>query len=110
MGFFNTLICTMPCPACGVTGERRVQFKYGYTRQIEYRVGEILSWDGPEVGVQVAGTTATCGVVEDCPACGVGGQDVVIAFDNDRFLGVVDDPVRAAALRRARWEDSRRGD
>jgi hypothetical protein len=51
-----------------------VQFKYGNTWQLHYKVGEELQWGGNDVGEQGRSDVVVDGIVEtQCSNCGYGG-------------------------------------
>ena len=85
MGAYNTVVLPNDeqCPRCGSVIRRRVQFKYGDTRQHDYVVGDRLLWGGDDVGIP-ATLVKVLGYPEDCPVCGydLGGVfDIIIHGD-----------------------------
>ena len=71
MSSFNVLIANIKCPNCENTYEGRVQFKYGDTWQLEYRIGDKLKWGGNEIGKPSAKKVKVYGILESdtCPVC-----------------------------------------
>lgn len=71
MGLFNTLITEIPCPDCKKKHEARVQYKFGNTRQLKYRVGDTITWGGNDVGTPDLNEVKVYGIIESetCPFC-----------------------------------------
>ena len=44
MGLFNNLQVEAACRRCGTLVPRCLQFKYGYCRLYDYRVGDEVGW------------------------------------------------------------------
>ena len=44
---FNTLYYDLKCPNCGSAVESGIGFRAGVLRQASYKIGDKLSWDGP---------------------------------------------------------------
>ncbi|OQP44230.1 hypothetical protein A4H97_33290 [Niastella yeongjuensis] len=84
MGFYNVLITEMVCPNCGVSSPVRIQYKYGSTRQFEYRVGDTIPWEGNNIGNPELTNVKAYGIAESttCPSC---NQDK-IPEDYDVFI------------------------
>lgn len=85
MSAYNTVVLAAEeqCPRCGSLIRRRVQFKYGDTRQHDYAIGDHIRWGGNEVG-RPASLVRALGYPEDCPVCGydLGGvYDVILRRD-----------------------------
>ncbi|MGH9155738.1 MAG: hypothetical protein ACRD1K_07905 [Acidimicrobiales bacterium] len=74
------------CPNCGETSEKRIQFAYGDTWQLEYQVGERLGWGGNDKGVPGAARVIVRGFAEDCADCG-SGEEFDILVENDVLMG-----------------------
>ena len=64
MGAFNVVFVNWVDPGSGRTLELDVQFKYGATRQHEYRVGDVLRWGHNEIGRQDAKRVVVDGCVD----------------------------------------------
>lgn len=92
MGFFNELITKVECSNCNKFYEVRIQFKFGATRQLEYRVGDKIIWGFNEVGksdivkVKVYGTLGD----EECPICHNSNQnnEFDIYLEKDIITGI----------------------
>lgn len=72
MGFFNTLFAEIPCPDCGKKHEARIQFKFGHTRQLQYRIGDTITWmGGNDIGSPDLNEVKAYGIIESqtCPFC-----------------------------------------
>jgi hypothetical protein len=91
MSAYNTVVLPADeqCPHCGSVIRRRVQFKYGDTRQHDYAVGDRLSWGGNDIG-RPATLVKVLGYPEDCPVC---GQDLGGVFDVIVRSNVIEDVV-----------------
>ena len=50
MGAFNEVEGDAVCSHCGLNARFVVQFKYGDTWQLEYRLGDKLRWGGNDEG------------------------------------------------------------
>jgi hypothetical protein len=96
MGAFNTLGCDLTCPRCGWRGEMEVEFRLGLRDQIDYRLGDAITWAGggrrkplrrPEGGNEEAE-----GYVE-CPRCEK-ALWVTIGIRSDIIATVEVDPTR----------------
>ncbi|WP_341839144.1 hypothetical protein [Chitinophaga caseinilytica] len=80
MGAFNILHAQIPCPACGKQTDVRIQFKFGDTWQLEYKIGDRIGWGGNATGkpglpnVKVSGSLETT-VCDTCSA----------SFERDEF-------------------------
>ncbi len=92
MGLFNTVGIERVCPNCGNLVEFKVQFKYGYVRDHEYRIGDRLQWgrdfpDKPyayrgDVGKPGTRQVVVDGIAEGCPVCGYSyGPDGVLDYE-----------------------------
>jgi hypothetical protein len=91
MSAYNTVVLPVGevCPRCGSLIKRRVQFKYGDTWQLEYAVGDRISWGGNDVGVP-ATLVKVLGYPENCPVC---GYDLGGVFDVIVGSGIIEDVV-----------------
>jgi hypothetical protein len=72
MGFFNTLILDIECPNCGEKNEARIQFKYGKTWQLKYKLGDTIIWSGKDIGSPNLTNVKAYGIIEStvCTFCG----------------------------------------
>ncbi|MBZ5858558.1 hypothetical protein [Flavihumibacter profundi] len=71
MSSFNILIAEIACPSCGNKSQVRIQFKFGNTWQLKYRVGDIITWGGNDTGSPNLGQVKVYGIIESstCPFC-----------------------------------------
>ncbi|NML40135.1 hypothetical protein HHL17_23250 [Chitinophaga sp. G-6-1-13] len=71
MGAYNLLIVNVQCPNCKNTYEAKIQFKYGDTWQLQYRLGDKLKWGGNDIGVPGWPCVKVYGILETdiCPVC-----------------------------------------
>jgi len=71
MGFFNELIVSVQCSNCNHFYEARIQFKFGATRQLEYKIGDKIIWGFNEIGKSEMTEVKVYGVLDDdaCPIC-----------------------------------------
>jgi len=71
MGFFNELISKVQCSNCKTFYEARIQFKFGATRQLEYKIGDKIIWGFNEVGKPGITKAKVYGILgdEECPIC-----------------------------------------
>ena len=71
MGFFNELITKIECSNCHNFYEARIQFKFGATRQLEYRLGDEVIWGFNEIGIPEVTKVKVYGILgdEECPIC-----------------------------------------
>lgn len=72
MGAYNLLISNYECSNCRKTFEMSIQFKYGDTWQIKYRLGDVLRWGGNDIGASSNKKVEVYGIAENsvCPQCG----------------------------------------
>ena len=65
------LNANIKCSKCDNIYEGRVQFKYGHTRQLEYKIGDKLQWGGNDIGESGAKKVKVYGILESdqCPRC-----------------------------------------
>jgi hypothetical protein len=88
MGAFNTVRATAVCPSCEDAVPVVVQFKYGNTRQFEYKLGDELCWGGNQIGTPGKRRVVLEGVVENsCAVCGADREWSIYLFvENDRLV------------------------
>jgi hypothetical protein len=72
MGAYNTLITDIQCHNCHRFYQAKVQFKFGDTCQIEYKVSDKIAWGGNDIGKSGLPKVKAYGVAESsiCPYCG----------------------------------------
>jgi hypothetical protein len=71
MGAYNTVSFEWRDPTTNTVRSLRAQFKYGSTWQDEYRVGDVVSWGGNDVGDRSAKRVVVDAVLDDEPVGGV---------------------------------------
>ncbi|QEH41133.1 hypothetical protein [Chitinophaga sp. XS-30] len=71
MGSFNILLAEIPCTSCGNKYEGKIQFKFGNTWQLRYRIGDVVKWGGNDIGVPGLLKVKVYGILESdiCPVC-----------------------------------------
>ena len=89
MGAFNTVRGETRCPSCGVRGEFEVQFKYGDTWQLEYRIGDELKWGGNDKGTRNAKKVAIEGIGGPCPNCGKDMLEFDVILENNVLMELI---------------------
>lgn len=100
MGLFNTLLVDAICINCSSEITLPIQFKYGFARQLQYRLGDSLDWRSKDeekpwlvanelgnVGSSEFRNVIASGIAEDCPHC---GQQ---ALENEDLYVVIKDNV-----------------
>lgn len=74
MGSFNTLIIDITCNNCQTSHEIKIQFKYGLTWQLYFRIGDPIQWHGRyDIGTSGTEKVKVYGIRESdpiCPHCG----------------------------------------
>lgn len=90
MGAFNTVIAPAACPSCGCEVPTVVQFKYGNTNQLVYRIGDTIGWAGNDIGRPGRSSVVVDGIAETpCPKCGHSGpRDFYVYIQADRIVAV----------------------
>jgi hypothetical protein len=58
------------CPHCHSMIRRTIQFAYGDTRLVDYRLGQCLQWGGNDVGERGHRRVRVSGFAESCAVCG----------------------------------------
>ena len=88
MGAFNTLQAECVCPACKKAGLFTIQFKYGHTWQLAYRIGDEVRWGGNDIGIRQATDVRVYGICEPCSHCGVDAAECSIILHNNVIVRV----------------------
>ncbi|SFM73717.1 hypothetical protein SAMN05428949_0614 [Chitinophaga sp. YR627] len=74
MGAYNILITDITCSYCNTSHEVKVQFKYGLTWQLDFRIGERIQWETRyDIGTPGTEKVKVYGIRESdpvCPHCG----------------------------------------
>lgn len=87
MSAFNILICEQRCANCGQAVEARLQFKYGDTWQLEYRIGDRLSWGGNAIGRPNMRSVVLNAAADNCPQCKYDiSEDFEIFLEDDTIV------------------------
>lgn len=75
MSSFNILIAEIACPNCGEKSQARIQFKFGNTWQLEYRIRDTITWGGNDIGDPILSKAKVYGIIESsvCPFCNKSG-------------------------------------
>lgn len=87
MALFNTLIAAVACPSCGAEHDRRVQYRYGRTWQLETHLGDEVEWGVGAVGEAGHNEVIVAGWIDSCPSCSFEG-DCEVVVRNDLLVGV----------------------
>lgn len=71
MSAFNILTAELQCYNCKVFYNSRIQFKFGDTWQIEYKIGDKIKWGGNDIGRPGLKEVKVYGILEsnNCPSC-----------------------------------------
>lgn len=71
MGSFNLLFANVRCSNCQNTYVGNIQFKYGDTWQLEYKIGDKVKWGGNDIGRPNITKAIVYGILENdlCPIC-----------------------------------------
>src|SRR5690349_13085677 len=71
MGSFNVLITEITCPSCEKKSHAQIQFKFGNTWQLEYKIGDTITWEGNDIGSPNLGRVKVYGIIEStiCAFC-----------------------------------------
>ena len=87
MGTFNTLHTNIICENCGRQYPTRIQFSYGNTWLLDYKIGDKITWGGNDTGIPDLPKVKAYGSVEStlCPFCNYESPndqyDVIIEHD-----------------------------
>lgn len=96
MGAYNQVKASVLCPNCLNAVEVDVQFKYGNTNGICYKVGDEIVWGGNEIGVSQAGEVLIEGEAVLCPLCGYEGEwPTLLRIRDNVIIGVSTQPLRS---------------
>jgi hypothetical protein len=71
MGSYNILIADIKCSNCNASYEGKIQFRYGNTVQLKYRIGDKVEWGGNQIGNPNERKVKVYGILESeqCPVC-----------------------------------------
>jgi len=72
MSSFNILTTEIECMNCGMKQLIRIQFKFGNTWQLSYKIGDTISWGGNDFGKPNLHRVKAYGIAEStiCSFCG----------------------------------------
>jgi hypothetical protein len=84
MGAFNVLLVRTRCASCGEEADLHLQFKYGDTWQMEYKLGDKLRWGGNDIGTSGPRRVVLDAPAEPCPNCGF-QEDFEIFVESGRL-------------------------
>jgi len=92
MSAFNILNSEIKCSECTSTYIGKVQFKFGDTWQLEYKIGDRIKWGGNDIGKPGILKIKVYGVLEidECPVCGKENlnNEFDINIENDIIIGI----------------------
>lgn len=88
MGLFNILEADATCPVCRKSVPFRIQFKYGATRQHEYKLGDMLHWRWNVVGEPDCKRVLVEAIGGPCINCGADYIEFDIILEHDRLDSV----------------------
>jgi hypothetical protein len=91
MGSYNVVEdVAATCPRCGAGVSVGVQFKFGGTWQHRYVIGDVLRWDGNNIGRPGRSRVVVDGVSDSaCPVCGYDDDwDFYVFVEHDRIARV----------------------
>jgi hypothetical protein len=71
MSAYNVLTTEIACPNCGVISTIQIQYKYGNTAQLKYKIGDTIAWGGNDIGSPELTNVKANGFAEStiCPTC-----------------------------------------
>jgi hypothetical protein len=86
MGAFNTVEISGTCPCCKNEVSLEVQFKYGDTYQHHYKLDDVITWGGNDIGKPGRSRVVVDGMA-GCPACDC-DLDYEVWLEKDRIVAV----------------------
>ena len=86
MGAFNTVETSGTCPCCKQAVNLEVQFKYGNTYQHHYKIGDVITWGGNDIG-KPGRTRVVVDGVAVCPDCDC-DVDYEVWLEKDKIVDV----------------------
>jgi hypothetical protein len=89
MGAFNTVEIRGTCPCCKKEVNLEVQFKYGDTYQYDYKLGDVITWGGNDIGKPGRSRVVVDGAAgcPNCPGCDF-DLDYEVWLEKDRIVAV----------------------
>jgi len=88
MSAYNVLVANCACPNCGKSEKFFVQFKYGNTWQLNYRIGDKITWGGNDIGSPNARRIRIEGIGGPCTYCGLDNIEFDIFTQLDEIVEV----------------------
>jgi hypothetical protein len=88
MGLFNILFAEVACTTCERTSSMEIQFKYGATRQYEYKLGDTLHWGGSQYGDPSNKAVVVEGISGKCQHCGAEFMEYDISIADDKLVSI----------------------
>jgi len=85
MSAFNLVSSKNICPVCGELGDFLVQFKFGNTWQLKYKVGDFIKWGGNDIGTPGIRRVRVEGIGGPCPHCKTDNFEFDIFVSEDRI-------------------------
>jgi hypothetical protein len=89
MGLFNILFAEVACTVCGKVSAMEIQYKYGATRQYEYKLGDKIHWGGSQYGDPSNKAVVVEGISGQCQHCRAEFMEYDILIDNDKLMSLV---------------------
>jgi Zn ribbon nucleic-acid-binding protein len=86
MSAFNTVEISGTCPSCKKEVNLDVQFKYGDAGQHRYKLGDVITWGGNDVGRPGRSRVIVEGFAV-CPACD-SELDYEVWLESDNIVAV----------------------
>jgi hypothetical protein len=88
MGAYNILIAKVQCQNCHCLYKGKVQFKFGDTWQLEYKIGDKIKWGGNDIGRPDLSKVKAYGIIESsvCPNCGYNNNDEYDIYIEDNII------------------------
>lgn len=92
MSAFNILNSKIKCSECDCTYMGKVQFKFGDTWQLQYKIGDKIKWGGNDIGKPSISKVKVYGILEidECPICGKENlnNEFDIDIENDIIIAI----------------------
>jgi hypothetical protein len=86
MGLFNTVEISGTCSCCKKESDLEVQFSYGDTYQHHYKLGDVITWGGNDIGKPGRSRVVVDGIA-GCPGCDF-DLDYEVWLEKDRIVAV----------------------
>ncbi|WP_125775822.1 hypothetical protein [Antribacter gilvus] len=102
MALFNSLYVELPCPGCGTTTCREIQYRYGHMWQHRYELGDTIIWGPAAVGDPTAHDVVVDGWLSECPDCDH-EEDRIAVYVRDGVLDAVGPVGEVPNLPQTEW-------